>query len=88
MNDNSNKTNEYYSTADLSLATALFLSFTLASIDSTNPHRAEFLFSRSKQLDDTVEAFWRKELKVEPQEYFAALRAIKARLYEYTNYRR
>jgi hypothetical protein len=75
------KINDYYSTSDLALATALSLWFPVEAIDKTNPHKAIFLFKRNEELDQLLEAFWRRELKVEPQAYFNQLKAIKSRLY-------
>lgn len=76
------KADEYYSTADLSLAGVLALYYPLEAVDRTqNPYKAQFLFRRDNQLDQLVEAYWRGELKVEPQSFFNSLKAIKARLY-------
>ncbi len=72
---------DYYQTADLALASVIFLFWPLKAINKQNPRKAQFLFKRSEELDRTVEQFWRGELKVEPQAYFNALRIIKARLY-------
>jgi hypothetical protein len=76
------KLNNYYSTSDLALATALSLWFPIETIDkTTDPHRAIFLFKRDEELDRLLEAYWRRELKVEPQAYFNQLKLIKSRLY-------
>jgi len=72
---------DLYKTADLALASAIFLFYPLESIDRRNPRKSQFVFKRNSQLDELVEGFWRGELKVEPQAYFGALRNIKARLY-------
>lgn len=74
--------NDILRTGDLSLAATVYLFEPLAGIDKQNPRRAEFLFERSQELNDLVEQFWRGELKVDPRAYFAALREIKARLYD------
>jgi len=76
------KVNDYYSTADLSLATTLALYHPIDSIDRQNPHKAQFMFKRSEQLDQLIEAYWKGELKVNPATYFQQLKTIKARLYE------
>lgn len=75
------KVNDYYSTPDLALATVISLSYPVEAIDRQNPHKALFLFKREPGLDQLVEAYWRKELKVEPQDYFSQLKNLKARLY-------
>ena len=75
------KENDFYKTADLALATAIYLFYPLEAIDRQNPRKAQFLFKQDSQLDELVESYWRGELKVAPQEYFNALRVIKAWLY-------
>lgn len=72
----------YFATSDLACCAAIItIGFTLEAIDKTNP-KASFLFLRSVELDKALEAYWRGELRVEPQSYFNQLRNIKARLYE------
>ena len=74
--------NDYYSTSDLALATALSLFYPVDSIDRQNPHKAYFLFKRTPDLDQLIEAYWKGEVKVNPAAYFNQLKTIKARLYE------
>lgn len=78
---NNKNLNDYYATSDLGLATTLSLFYSLEAIDRTNPHKAQFLFKRSENLNQLIEAFWKKEIKVDPQTYFAQLKVLKARLY-------
>jgi len=75
------KLSDFYSTSDLSLAVTISLWFPIETIDRTNPRKAIFLFKRDEQLDELLESYWRRELKVEPQAYFNQLKAVKARLY-------
>jgi len=75
------KENDFYRTTDLALATAIYLFHPLEAIDRQNPRKSHFLFKRDSGLDELIESYWRGELKVTPQEYFNALRVIKARLY-------
>lgn len=72
---------DFYRTADLALAAAISIFVPLEAVDKTDSRRAYFIFPQSEELDELVAAFWRKELKVEPQAYFDQLRAIKTRLY-------
>lgn len=73
---------DYYSTSDLALASAIALYYPLEAMDKTqNQYKALFLFKKDTQLDQLVEAYWRGELKVEPQAFFNSLKSIKARLY-------
>lgn len=76
------KLNDYYSTTDLALTTAISLFFPLEAIDRQNPHKALFLFKRNAELDQLIETYWKGELKVNPATYFQQLKIIKARLYE------
>lgn len=71
----------YYYTSDLALATAISLWYPIDAIDRQNPRKASFLFKRNAKLYELLEAYWKRELKIEPQEYFNQLKAIKARLY-------
>lgn len=75
-------TNDSYSSSDLALVTTLSLFYPIEAIDRQNPHKAVFVFKRDAELDRLIEAYWRKELKVEPQTYFQQLKVLKARLYE------
>lgn len=75
------KLKDYYCTSDLALATAISLWYPIDAIDRQNPHKATFLFMRDEKLDELLEAYWKRELRVEPQTYFNQLKAIKARLY-------
>lgn len=75
------KLKDFYSTSDLALATAISLWYPIDAIDKQNPHKANFLFKRDEKLDELLEAYWKRELKIEPQTYFNQLKAIKARLY-------
>ena len=70
-----------YSTENLALATAISLWFPLETIDRTNPRKVKFEFFHSEQLDKFIESFWRQEVKVEPQAFFNALKALKSRIY-------
>lgn len=73
--------NDYFSTPDLGLAAVLSLWFPIEAIDRTNPHKATFLFKRDPNLDEIVESFWRRKLKIEPVAYFSQLKIVKSRLY-------
>lgn len=73
----------YYQSSDLALATTLSLFFPIENIDKTNPHRAIFKFKRAIALDKVIEAYWKKEIKVTPQDFFQQLKVIKTRLYSH-----
>ena len=75
------KLKDYFSTSDLNLATTISLWYPIDIIDHTNPRKATFLFKKNENLDELLESYWRRELKIEPQAYFNQLKAVKARLY-------
>lgn len=77
MNDN-----EHFESSDLSLvATLRCFGARIEGVDRSNPSRAIFHIPREKGLDQLVEAFWAHSLKVDPIEYFNALKEAKSRLY-------
>jgi hypothetical protein len=78
--DASSKNKKFF-TADLALATAISLSYPLEAIDRGS-RKAQFIFKRDAGLDDLILSYWRKEIKIEPQSYYDALRVIKGRLYD------
>lgn len=78
---NRNYDDIYFQTTDLSLAATIALSLPLDSVDKTIPTKAQFIFKRSKELDELIESYWKRELKVEPQMYFQSLKILKNRLY-------
>jgi hypothetical protein len=73
--------NTFFKTTDLALATTISLSYPLETIDRGN-RKAQFVFKRDVGLDELITSYWRRELKVEPQAYYDALRVTKGQLYE------
>lgn len=73
--------NGFTKTQDLALATAISLTHPLENIERGG-RKAQFVFKRDAGLDELIASYWRRELKVEPQAYFDAMRAIKGRLYD------
>ena len=73
--------NDFYTTSDLALVTAISLWYPIDTIDRTNPRKAIFLFKRDSNFDQLVESYWRGELKVRPSVYFNQLKMVKTRLY-------
>lgn len=70
-----------FSTSDITLATTLSLWYPIESIDRTNPKRAIFIFVCDDKLNQLIQNYWKKEVLVEPRQYFDQLKAIKNRLY-------
>lgn len=77
------KESEIFSTQELSLSAALVAwGFPLDCVDKINPSgKATFIFLRSKELDQAVQAFWNNSSTVNPKFYFNALKEVKSRLY-------
>lgn len=81
MATKNHKISSTYSTSDISLAVVISLSHPIKEISRQNPRRVEFLFIRSKNLDELIKNYWKGNLKVEPQQFFNQLRIVKSRLY-------
>lgn len=74
---------EDFRTADLALTTALCVAgFVVKEIERTDPKRSIFIFEKDEKLSDEVERYWRKEMRIEPQDFFYQLKILKARIYE------
>lgn len=73
--------NQEYSTTDLGLASFLSLYFTLDALDKTFPEKTSFIFIRSVELEKLVDAYWKRKVQVNPQDYFSAIKNLKSRLY-------
>jgi hypothetical protein len=74
--------NDLFETSDLNLSCVLLsLGYSLDSIDKTSPSKAKFLFVRSDGLDDVIQAFWARALKLEPLSILTNLKILKNRLY-------
>lgn len=74
--------NDYFETSDFALVTTLLcLGFTLDCLDRTNTPKVTFIFKRSKELEDTIQAFWNSQLKVNPKAFFNTQKELKARMY-------
>ena len=72
---------DWYRTSDMALAAVISLSHAIEEVDRQNPRKAQFIFRRSTNLDQIVDAYWKGLLQVEPQQFFNQLRVVKARLY-------
>lgn len=68
--------------SDMPLAVTLTtLGFQIEKIDRTNLERFQFCFKRQKSLDETVQAFWCGELRLEPKALFLNHKILKSRLF-------
>lgn len=74
--------NKFYQSANLPLAGAISIYITLEGVDKQNPKKAFWIFRRSKELDELVEKFYKRQLLVEPARYFEQISFLKSQLYQ------
>ena len=71
-----------FRTSDLQLTIVLYtLGFPLIGVDKTNPRRASFLFEDDGNISDSVSAFYRGELSLDPRIVLTNAKLVKDRLY-------
>ena len=77
------KESAIFTTQELALAAALVAwGFLLDSVERLpSDKKSKFIFLRSPELDNAVQAFWDGSGKTTPKIYFNALREVKSRLY-------
>lgn len=71
---------QFYSTPDLNLATVISLSYPLDCIEKLSDKKSSFVFKKEDGLDQLVESFWRRELRVEPNQYSEHRKMLIARM--------
>lgn len=71
-----------FQTSDIDLITALSLIFPIIDIktSSTNKMRVLFYFDATDELTDYVEQYRRREITVEPKQYYFQLRDIRSQI--------
>lgn len=73
---------KYFTTYCIFLSSTLVtLGFRIDSLNKQNKQKVEFCFQREQGLDEAVQGYWARELRVEPQAFAANLKSIKNRLY-------
>lgn len=80
------KENDVFKTSHFALACYLFyLGFELLGLEGKD--KKTFLFKRDNGLDEAVQNFWRKQGRVEPENFLLTAKNLKSRLYdmEYQN---
>jgi hypothetical protein len=71
-----------FETQDINLAASLYaLGASLLAIERNNPERCTFVFEDTPGVRKTTEAYWLRQLSLEPQTLLGALKAVKSRLY-------
>lgn len=76
--------NNSFETKDLNLACVLLsLGYTLDSIDKREPQKSIFIFLRQDGdgLDEIIQSFWARALKLDPLSVLTSLKLLKNRLY-------
>lgn len=73
----------HFRTYDLALAASLeALGFTVSGLEKTSySNKTSFIFDRTIELDEAIQAYWSDKLRVNPKAYFDVLKHIKTRLY-------
>jgi len=80
--DNEKVEEEWYKTTDFCLVAFLECAgFIPKKVERKGPKGSIFCFKKSEALEKATEDFWDKCARVEPQEFFEALKTIKTRLY-------
>jgi hypothetical protein len=72
-----------YRVSDFPLVVSLAVSFPILSVERDDPRRVHFLFEQSDALAKLVEAYNRRELRIEPQLFYHTMKSVKSRLYDY-----
>lgn len=73
---------QYFTTSDLNLSAVLVANgFPLEHLDKSVKGRSTFYFTKTDQLDELIDSYWRTDLCIEPQSLFNSLKAIKNRMY-------
>ena len=72
---------DYFETNDLALTTAISLFCSIEAVDKSNERRVFWKFKRNEKLSRILDAYYRRELRVDPAAYFEQLSFIKTRLY-------
>lgn len=73
----------YFETTDLNTS-ALIISVLGKEpeyLDRSEPDRIKFVFKRIEGLDELLESYWRKELKIEPISFATAQKFLKQQIY-------
>jgi len=76
--------NKFFETSTLPLAASIIcLGISLDSVIQGQDSKAIFIFDRSANpdLDEIIQEFWQKSLRIEPNAFWEAGRFLKSRLY-------
>jgi len=71
-----------WTTYDLGVSAALLCAgFELLSLNKNNPRKVLFIFRRKNNIDETANAYFADQLKLNVRSYFDQLKALKNRIY-------
>lgn len=77
-----NKNKDFYETNSLLLATTLLcVGLPLDSISKAKDGKFVFIFPRTPDLDQILESFWQRALKLEPNSFWENQRFLKSRIH-------
>lgn len=77
-----NKYEDFYETSSLLLATTLLcVGISLDSISKAKDGKFVFIFHHTADLDQILELFWQRALKVEPNSFWENQRFLKSRIH-------
>ncbi len=76
-------TNEYERISDFALITVISMYLPIEALERDPKYAPKvfFIFKRSEELDHLIEAYWKGDLRVEPQAFFTQQKNIKSRIY-------
>lgn len=75
-----NISQSFYSTPDLNLAVVISLSYPLDCVEKLSGKKFSFVFKREDGLDQLIESFWKRELRVEPIQFSEQKKLLLARI--------
>ncbi len=77
------KESEFFKSSDLALvATLQTFGYQIEAMDRSSEGKVVFLIKRNAELDNLIQTFWSRSLRVCPLTYFESLKATKARIYQ------
>jgi len=77
------KTNKYFETNSLALASAIALFSPIVAIrKDSKKNNCIFSFEKTPEIEKIITNYWNKKLLVDALEYFEKIKILKARIYE------
>ena len=73
---------DLFCTFDLGLSSALVcVGYSLLTLNRSNLRKVQFVFRRTEELDEDVDAYWNDRLEVKARAHFDTIKMLKNRLY-------